>query len=67
MIFEGAEGCEICTQSIQVNPPTLAAKLVTIHASAALRFAANADPPLKPMNDFISQNEKDKRLHRSRM
>jgi hypothetical protein len=46
--------CEIRTQSIQVSPPTLAAKLVTIQASAALRFAANADPPLKPMHDLIN-------------
>ena len=36
------------TQSIQVSPPTLAAKLVTMHACAARRFAARADPPLNP-------------------
>lgn len=36
------------TQSIQVIPETLAARLVTMQALAALMLAARADPPLKP-------------------
>lgn len=36
------------SQSIQVNPPTEAAGLVTMHARAARRLVESAEPPLKP-------------------
>jgi hypothetical protein len=35
------------TQNIHTSPPTLAARLVMMHALAARRFAERAEPPLK--------------------
>jgi hypothetical protein len=50
IMSDGLRGAVSFTQSIQVNPPTLAAKLVTMQADAARKFAARADPPLKPVH-----------------
>lgn len=38
----------LLTQSIQVRPPTEAARLVTMHAWTARKLAPRADPPLNP-------------------